>query len=569
MTIRFRNGNTWRGAKAPMVLSMAGSIAPLALLAMVLAAGAAWGQQAPGDTLILVNADPITVADVDAMVLQAHESGRMEKGGAGLVRRMMEKRVNDLLILQDALAAGMDQEPEVLDFVADKERDYAIQAYVRDHLTLPEAAPEDSVRAYFERYYWRIQVRQLSVRTRAEAEDLRRAVLAGADMDSLARAVSLDTKKLNGGMYKLLHWADVENVIRDQVRNLPVGEISPVFPFREAYAFVRVEQREPVDKPVFASVHDKIAAAVLASMRQEAWDGFVDSALAQVPVTEDMGGLFAIAADSAQVLTGEFLKENSRPVLEVQGGAAITGTDLRKAISHEAMKDASRPFAAIMSMARQNKKRELVLDYLATRAGYHDDAEVNRRVDKDWEELLIETYLQDTVASRIRFKKGEFEKFYQQNLDRYRGPDEVRLEIMILDDEDQAREAAAKLAGGADFGYVYRQYNPGVEINLGQSSYIQIDQLSQPFRDQLEHMSIGQSSEAVEMPMGWMVFQLADRRPGTPPPLPEVEMDIRKVIYQQKFNKLLDEQLDKLKSQATIIRFDDGIAAYFNPPQED
>ncbi len=539
------------------------------LLALVLTAGAVQAQQAPGDTLILVGADPITVADMDALVLEAHKSGRMEKGGAGLVYRLMEKRVNDLLILQDALAAGMDQEPEILDFEADKVREYAIQAYVRDNLTLPETAPEDSVRAFFDRFYWRIQVRQLSVRTRAEAEDLRREVLAGTDMDSLARAVSLDTKKLKGGLYKLLHWADVENIIRDQVRDLPVGGVSPVFPFREAFSFVRVEQRLPVDEDVFDKVHDKISASVLGIMRQRAWDDFVAAAVAKVPVTEDMGALFAIAADSALVLQGEFLKEDPRPVLAIREGPTVTVAELRRAISHEAMKDASRPFASIMSQARLDKKRELVLDYLATRAGYHDNEEVQKRVDKDWEEKLIETYLDEAVASRIRFKREEFEEFYRQNLDRFRGPDEVRLEILILDTEEQAREAAAKLAEGADFGYVFRQFNPGVDYTPGKSTYIKINQLSRKFREQLTDMKVGQSSKAVQMPMGWMVFQLADRRPGTPPPMAEVEMDIRKAIYQEKFNRRLDELLTKLKAGTRVVRYEDRIDAYFNPAKED
>jgi len=539
------------------------------LAALAFGSVAARAQQAPGDTLILVNTDPITVADMDALVLEAHKSGRMEKGGAGLVYRLMEKRVNDLLILQDALAAGMDQEPEVLAFEADKEREYAIQAYVRDNLMLPEAAPEDSVRVFFDRFYWRIQVRQLSVRTRAEAEDLRRAVLAGADMDSLARAVSLDTKKLKGGLYKLLHWADVENIIRDQVRDLPTGGVSPVFPFREAFSFVRVEQRSPVDEDVYDEVHDKIASSVLGIMRQRAWDDFVDAALAKVPVAEDMGALFAIAADSALVLQGEFLEKDPRPVLAIQDGPRVTGTELRRAISHEAMKDASRSFASIMSKARLGKRRELVLDHLAAQAGYRDDDEVTRRVDKDWEEMLIETYLNEAVASRIRFKRDEFEEFYQQNLDRFRGPDEVRLEILILDTEEQAREAAAKLTEGADFDYVFRQFNPGIDYTPGKSTYIKINQLSRKFRDQLVHMKVGESSDAVQMPMGWMVFQLADRRPGTPPPLEEVEMDIRKAIYQEKFNRRLDELLAKLKAGSHIIRYEDRIEAYFNPDKED
>lgn len=554
-------GNERRPAGGRVILS--------AVLALLVSASLVVAQeQAPGDTLILVNEDPITVADMDAMVLEAHQSGKLAASGQGLVYRYLEKRVNDLLLLQDALAAGMDQEPEVLEFEADKERQYAIQAYVKDNFAYRESAPEDSVRAFFDRYYWRIQLRQVSVRTREEAERLRSEVLAGADMDSLARLVSLDTKKLNGGLFKLLHWADIENVLRDQVRTLEVGEISPVFPFRESFAFVRVEQRTPVDEDAFAKVHAKSAAAVLGILRQRDWDAFLARTMAKVPVNEDMSALFAIAADSAQVLQGSFVGDNTRPVLSLADGQAVTEAELRKAVSHEAMTDNSRPFAAIMAAARTDKKRGLVLGYLATQEGYPERADVQTRVDNDWEQLLIQTYLNDAVASKITFKRGEFEDFYQKNLDRFRGPEEVRLEIMILDDEAQAKDAAGKLAAGADFGFVFNLFNPNTDFTPGKSAFISTDQLSKPFRDQLEHMEVGQSSEAVEMPMGWMVFQLADQRPGTPPPLADVEMDIRKAIYQEKFNHRLDELLEKLKFRSTIVRNEDGIKKYFNPSEE-
>ena len=41
-----------------------------------------------------------------------------------------------------------------------------------------------------------------------------------------------------------------------------------------------------------------------------------------------------------------------------------------------------------------------------------------------------------------------------------------------------------------------------------------------------------------------------------------VEMEIRKVIYQRKFNTLLDEHLDLLKEHSDIQKFEEKIEAY-------
>ena len=181
---------------------------------------------------------------------------------------------------------------------------------------------------------------------------------------------------------------------------------------------------------------------------------------------------------------------------------------------------------------------------------------------KDLEQALIETYLADTVASRIKFKRTEFEEFYEENKEKFRGPEEVRLDILIIDDPAKAEDAAKRLAEGADFGFIFAEYNPGQNATLGKSRFIKRDQLSKPFRDQLANMEPGDSSQAIEMPMGWMVFKLVAIQPGSLPPMESVEMEIRKIIYQRKFNTLLDEHLDLLKEHSDIQKFDQKIEAY-------
>jgi parvulin-like peptidyl-prolyl isomerase len=521
------------------------------------------------ETLVLVNGDPITVGNMDEMIMGAHKSVDMEAEGSGIVDRLLNKRINDILIIQDALAAGMDEEPELVALIDKRRHSYAIRAYVKDNVTLPTSPPPDSVMAFFEQYYWQIQIRRISVRTWQEAADLRLAVMGGADMDSLARELSLDTKKPRGGLYNLLYWADLENRIRDQVVTLEVGEYSGIFPYNDAFTFVRVEQRIPVDHSAFSKFEKQITPDVLAHYKEQIWDQFVDGLIAEMDIEESLAGMAAIIADSALVLTGEFLRTDSKPVIQIVGSGAVTGTELRKATSHEVMQNATAPFSENLNKARRKVTSELVLGEAARARGYFEDPQVEAQVAKDLEQGLIETYLNDTVASRIRFKREEFAEFYEENQEKFRGPEEVRLDILILDNQADAEDAAKRLAEGADFGFIFAEYNPGQEATLGKSRFIKKDQLSQPFRDQLVNMEVGESSQAVEMPMGWMVFKLSGLQPGALPPMEEVEMEIRKVIYQRKFNTLLDEHLGLLRDNSDIQKFDDRIAAYILSSEEE
>lgn len=540
------------------------------VVALALTVGPAVSEavEAVGDTLVLVNGDPITTVELDRLVMEAHEKFRAGKQESVTAESLLKKRVDDYLIIQDALAAGYDQDEDFQAMIDKKERQYAIGVYVREMVDLPKAAPSDSVRAYFDRYYWRIQMRRLSVRTTAEAEALRKRVADGEDMDALARELSLDSKKLRGGLGNLLYWADVENRVRDAVRGLKPGELSPVFAYNDAFTFIRVEQLLPVDEGDFARLEKSIIPVVHGQLRQRVWDDFLASQVEAAGLSVDVGALMAVVADSAQVLTGDFLKEQPEFVFELADGEGVTGTALRRAISHEAMQKATEPFGHHLARARADLSHELVLASLARAAGYFENEEVQAMVQKDWEKDLIARYLADHVTAKITFKREEFDAMYEENKEKMRGPDEVRLDVMILDDQDEAEAASARLQEGADFGFIFKQYNPEQDLTPGSGEFIAIPELSRPFRDALATMQVGDSSEVIKMPMGYMIFRLDARRPGRIPPLEEVEIDIRRALFKREFDRRLAEHLKILREGSSITWYRERLDAYLAPVGE-
>ena len=537
-------------------------LAPAAVFAFLVLPTSALATSAPTDTLLVVNGDVVTAIELDRLIMEGHAMFRMEEETSGLVDKILNKRTNDLLIIQDALAAGMDEEAAQVALVTEKKRQYAIEAYVDANFQRAITVPEDSTRAFFERYYWQIQMRRISVRTQEEAEQLRADVLAGADMDALARELSLDTKKPTGGLYRLLYWADVENRIREQVYDLKEGEMSEVFPYNDAFTFIRIEKRTGLDEDAFPKFEASINAAVTAALQEEHWNRFVDEHIDRCEIAEDLGGLAAIMADSSLVIRGEFIRNQTEPVMEVAGGGSLSGLEMRRFIQEEAMQDAMQPFAVHLEAARHRAAMDLALDKAARDDGFYDNPEIVSKVARDQEQALIQAYLTDTVASKITFKRQELDDFYEENKERFRGPQQYRLDIMILDDQAKAEEAAARLAEGADFAFIWREYIPGEEPKLGQANFITAEQLSEPFRVHLKDMQPGDTSPAIDMPMGWMIFKLDAVREGQIAPIEKVEMEIRRVVYQLKFNELLDEHLALLKEQSVIERHEDRIEAY-------
>ncbi len=517
------------------------------------------------DTLALVNGDPITSADLDTLILQKHTTGRIGGLKTSELRNLLKKAINDRLILQEAVAIGLDEEASIVTKADESRARRAVRAFVSGAFHPPTSVDDDTVRAYFEEQYWKIGIRQISVRGEDEAAALRERIAAGAAMDSIARAVSIDSKRYRGGLHNVKYWADVENVIRDNVKDLGVGELSDPFPYRKAYSIVRVEERLPVEQDAFSEVEEAIRSYLSARKKARAWAEFVDTLKRENPVRLDEAVLARIRRDSAEVFQGSFVDGSDDPVLSIGETHRVSEAELRKAISRTAMSAATSPFESILNQTLDAETRDLVLLVAAEQGHYFDREDVVQAYERELNDALIEAYLAETVVPKIVFNRQEFTDYYNDHLEDFRGPDEVRLSMIMVDDEAEAREIEARLKSGADFAFVERQRGRIDAEPPGEPQWASVRVFSDEIRGELEKLDVGGISKALQTPTGWLVFKVDGRRKGRLQSLEEVDIKIRQVMFQKKFNEHLDAHLNLLKERSEIVLDQDKIDAYFGP----
>ena len=85
----------------------------------------------------------------------------------------------------------------------------------------------------------------------------------------------------------------------------------------------------------------------------------------------------------------------------------------------------------------------------------------------------------------------------------------------------------------------------------------------EPVQPELARLDIGRVCPPFQTADGWIILRLANRRPGQPQPMADVEMKIRQVMFQRKFDQGLDKVLDDLKANAAIVYHRDEIDRYF------
>lgn len=539
---------------------------PLALSALLASAAAtAPAASLPkGDRLlVIVNRDSIRSADLDRQIIAIHTGLSNDKKADFDYEKVLNKLVNDRLIIQEALAMGMDKEADMVRQLGELRQKLAVAQYLKDHYRPKVKVGQAEIDKAFGHYYRKMRIRSLARPTREETGKLIDSIRAGASMDTLARALSLDSRKVAGGLHPLSHYADIELALRVEMDKLKKGEISAPFPYRKVYACIRLEDSLPPDPKEIPAYRKNLELMLLDEKQQAAWEKFLKGIYADYRPVLNQANYDRIAKDSANVLSAAFMKGDTATVISFQGGERVTDDDFRKRISHYVMGEGLRNFGGIMEKTRKSMTAELALNAVAEDQGYLKDPAVARAYKRSLDSSLIEAYLAEMVVKKIKFNRQEFDDYHMSHLEDFRLPDEFIFSEMHLSHKDTAEQVVARLKQGTDFKYLAKQHPSQEKLVARDAEWVTLDILPEPVRKKLDKLKIGQSSDPIATDSGWTILHVDNRRKGGFIPLEDSELKIRQVMFQKKFSAYLDTVLATLKANASITYRQDEIRNYF------
>ena len=535
-------------------------------LLIITAAGYADAIQAEdSQILVIVNEDTVITSDLEKEIVKTHSSMGTDKRSDYDYRKLVDKLVNDHLIRQEAKSLGMDEEDWVVKYLNKRENEAAINIYFKDKFHPDLSVSEKKILEHFNKNYSQIQIRTISIATFEEANKIRQDIINGASMDSVAQAVSLDMYRFRGGLHKMKFWADIEDVHRKESLKLKEKEISQPFKYREVYAIMEVESKLPPDTAAYLEKFRKGITATLARMQQKVqWDKFIDSLENIYPVQIDSMAIAGIIADTVLIHGKDFLKDAQLPVLTSVDGRIVTDGDLRRKLSHSSMTISSKTVGEVFDDVVKESREDLILSAVVKAENYFSDSRVLKATDKVLDSLLVDNYLKETIVPKIVFNKAEFEEYYQENKENFRRPTEYRLGQINLVDEETSELVESQLNDGSNFDFLARQYNKDYDCDETLKEWITLESFPDKYSNEIAQLKVGQSTRAFPTAEGFIIFNVKATRPGDVLPLDEVEMKIREVMFQRKFNEILDETLDILKSNSNIKYNDEVLENYFS-----
>ncbi|MDF7806376.1 peptidyl-prolyl cis-trans isomerase [Pontiellaceae bacterium B12219] len=114
-----------------------------------------------------------------------------------------------------------------------------------------------------------------------EAEQTRKKLIAGANFEETAKAVSEGSRAADGGSFPWMQPKDVREELRETLTTLPTGEISPVIETDTQLYIVKVEARRQAGYKTFDEVRQDIKKILTAKERERLQKRWIERLKAQ------------------------------------------------------------------------------------------------------------------------------------------------------------------------------------------------------------------------------------------------------------------------------------------------
>ncbi|MBM3313071.1 hypothetical protein FJY70_00600, partial [candidate division WOR-3 bacterium] len=366
------------------------------------------------DRVAYVDSFPLTRIEIDDRISRnptAYE--KYEKK-----QQLLDTMIDNRLLYAAALAAGVARDSALV-FNLNEQRNRAMfQEWYERAVTSQSEPSEKELKAAYKKDLAtkyttpeKVHAYQLQVATRAEADRLRRQLLADTTIrfDSVAKEVSTAPDQDKGGDLGLFARGSQPKAIEQAAFRLKPGEVSQPVAVTDGFVLVKVTERKPKTVRSYADVRNQLAA----DRRQQNSSQRYEKAIAELK-------------KQANLFTDTTAIEQNKETLAVVNGMVIDQADL------EARLNTIPPFYRSQFETPDGKRR--ILDNLILERLMLREAEtaklwlVNKVVDQLLTRragLLIEAYRRAMTTDQVQLDSNKLKAEYKATLSEFKEPTKV------------------------------------------------------------------------------------------------------------------------------------------------
>ncbi len=569
--------------------------APLLLSIVLLSAGC--GKKK--DIVAKVGGEVITAAEFkDAMIMNYRTPEFAAKRSLEDRQQVLKNLIDSKLKLLDARRMNLEKDSTVQAKAAEVQKQAAIQELYKVEI-MDKVIPPEAVREYYDRLGEEIRARHILFKTpvdaeeqeleaiRKKAEEAHDELLAGADFDSLARAISEDVTTANrGGDLGYFSWGRMVDEFQEAAFALEIGQISDVVKSSYGYHIIKLEDRRPSEsvKP-FEEEEDNIRNR----LRQTYQEELNETAEGYLKELKDAHNLNFDYANIQKILDkvsdpsvprnnsyfANFSEEEKLWVVATYDADTITVKDLEEEIAKAGSPPRWRDQKAITKLV----ERMVLPDFLAARAkekGLYKSKNVMEAYNKNLDSDMIRRIEAIQIDEKIDVSDSVLLAYYNEHKTDFMTDSTVEVqEIYILVDEEKGKDKdfAQKLADrakrGENFTKLVRKYNDrkSTQQRDGKIGPLTSKQYGAIGREAFK-LEIGEISDAIKMGRrGYSVIKLLDKTPAQLKPFEEAKAQVERQLRRERSEELREAWMADLQKRYPVITYDDKLMSILPQPE--
>lgn len=209
-----------------------------------------------------------------------------------------------------------------------------------------------------------------------------------------------------------------------------------------------------------------------------------------------------------------------------------------------------------------NEKAELLTGYLidlklgakaAEAAKIGDSPDFARKMAYNHDKTLLDAYLNQEAKKAVTPEAAR--KLYDETVKGTAPEQEVHARHILVDNEEDAKKAYARVKGGEDFAKVAGEMSkdPGSKADGGDLGFFTKDRMVEAFADAAFKLEPGQISEPVKSQFGWHVIKVEEKRNKPVPSFEEMQGQVNTYLER----KAQQDIIIGLRKDAKVERLDE------------
>lgn len=197
--------------------------------------------------------------------------------------------------------------------------------------------------------------------------------------------------------------------------------------------------------------------------------------------------------------------------------------------------------------------RELIFQE-ALHLGIDKDKETIDFIEEMKKRVVVDKFFKKEVDQKTQVSEEEIKKFFDENPDEGKSPDEVRASHILLKTREEADVVLKKVKQGAKFEDLAKKFSmdPGSKESGGDLGFFSQGMMVPEFDAVAFKLKVGEVSDIVQSRFGFHIIKVLEKKAGKQKSVEESKPEIEKKLLAKKRKDTFDTLVANLKSKAKI-----------------